>query len=167
VLYDGLVPLPPYHWVTPPLNLAKDNQPPGSGEAVLGLGPQGSPALAVSTDDAQAAVTFAAGAIAPRPGDSVVQITITPFDPAGLLPAPKGHTVDGNAYRVDAIYQDSHTPVTLVKPVTVAIEYPVHATEMLRLDGARWTVLTATRFPASQQVVTTATRLGTFVAARQ
>ncbi|HXX38672.1 MAG TPA: hypothetical protein VEP50_11110 [bacterium] len=166
VLYDGTVPLPPYRWVTPPPAQAKNNQPAGAGEAVLGLGAQGSPAVAVSTDDDQATITFPAGAIAFRPGDSVVRITITPLDPARLPPPPHDHIIDGNAYRVDVIYQGSRTPVTLAKPVTIALEYPVHATEILRVDAAQWTVVAATRFPASQQVVAAIPRLGTFVAAR-
>jgi len=165
LLYDGLVPLPPYRWVHPPPARVQDNQPAQSGAAVLGFGPQGSPAVEVTTDDNQALVTFPAGAVAPRSDGSPVRVAITPLDPATLPPVPKGDRADGNAYRIEVVYQDSGAPAALAKPVTVVIEYPVHALRMLRLDGSQWMPLSSQPFPASQQMLAMTTRLGVFVPA--
>jgi len=161
LLYDGLVPLPPYHWEHPPAALAHDNQPPDSAEAVLGFGPQGSPAVEVTTDDGQAIATFPAGAIAPRTDGSPVRVTVVPMDPASLPAAPPGSRFDGNAYRIDARYVDSNTAAPLLRPVTVVLRYPVHARRMLRRD-AQWTVLPTTVFTASQQLLAATDRLGDF-----
>jgi len=165
LLYDGLVPLPPYRWVHPPPARIQDNQPAQSGSAVLGFGPQGSPAVEVATGDNQALVTFPAGAVVPRADGAPVRVTITPLDPATLPAVSRDDRADGNAYRVEAVYQESSAPAALVKPVTVVIEYPVHAVRMLRLDGSQWMPLSSQRFPASQQVLAMTTRLGVFVPA--
>jgi hypothetical protein len=37
LLYDGLIPLPPYRWVHPPATAARDNQPPASIEPESGV----------------------------------------------------------------------------------------------------------------------------------
>jgi len=164
LLYDGLVPLPAYRWVRPPAALAHDNQPPDSAEAVLGFGPQGSPAVEVTTDDDQAIATFPAGAVAPRADGSPVRVTIVPVDPAALPAAPSGSRFDGNLYRIDASYVNSNTTAPLLRPVTVVLRYPLHARRMLRRD-AQWTVLPTTVVIASQQLLAATDRLGNFGAA--
>lgn len=165
LLYDGLVPLPPYRWVHPPAGLARDNQSPNAVEQTLAIGPQGSPASEVATDDDQALITFPAGVIAPRPGESSVKVKITPLDPAAETPAPKGQSYDGNAYRFEATYASSGTPVVLTAPVTVVLRYAVHATRMLRYQAGAWVTLAVTRYDGSQQVLSNSDRLGVFVAA--
>lgn len=161
LLYDGLVPLPPYHWVHPPAASAHDNQPPDSAEAVLGFGPQGSPAVEVTTDDGQAIATFPVGAVAPRADGSPVRVTVVPMDPAALPAAPQGSRFDGNAYRIEARYVDSDAAALLLRPVTVVLRYPVHARRMLRRD-AQWTVLPTTVFTESQQLLASTDHLGDF-----
>jgi hypothetical protein len=161
LLYDGLVPLAPYHWVHPPAALARGNQPPESAEAVLGFGPGGSPAVEVSTDDGQAIVTFPAGALAPRADGSPVKVTVVPLDPASLPAPPPGAAFDGNAYHVDATYVDSNASAPLLHPVTVVLRYPVHARRILRRD-AQWTALPTTFYQATQQLLAATDRLGDF-----
>lgn len=165
LLYDGLVPLPPYRWVHPPAGVARDNQPPNPVQQTLTVGPRGSPASEVSTDDDQALVTFPAGVVAPRSGESSVRVKIIPLDPATVAPAPRGQPYDGNAYRFEAAYASSGAPVVLTAPVTIVLRYAVHATRMLRYNDSDWATLSVTRYDGSQQVLANSDRLGIFVAA--
>ncbi len=165
ILYDGFVPLPPYRWVHPPAERARDNQPPTSQVEMLPIGPQGSRAAEVFTPDDQALVTFPEGVIGPRAGEASVKVTITPLDAASVAPAPRGQPFDGNGYRIDASYAASAVPVVLVAPVTVVLRYAVHATQMLRNQDREWVTLSTTRFDGSQQVIANTDRLGVFAAA--
>ncbi len=165
LLYDGLVPLPPYQWVRAPNTQGDDNKPPRAQTATLELGPQGSKAAEVSTDDEQAIMTFPAGSVAPQPGESSVMVTVTPLDASAVAPAPSGRHFDGNAYRFDAIYAASGKPAVLAQPVTVVLRYAVHATTVLRLEGETWAALKSTAYPGSQQLVANSDRLGIFAPA--
>jgi hypothetical protein len=164
LLYDGLVPLPPYQWVHPPGGGSSASPPGATGTLTLGGG--GSNAAEVSTDDLQATVTFPQGAVAPHPGESSVKVTITPLDASSVAPPPGGRHFDSNGYRFEAVYAASGAPADLAKPVDVALTYATHATVILRAQGQEktWTVLRGTAFPASQQIVVHSDRLGTFVA---
>ena len=164
LLYDGLVPLPPYRWVHPPPSRAGDNQPALPGAGTVALGPR-SQAAEVSTDDDQALVTLAQGAIAPRSGESSVKVTIAPLDPVTVAPSPNGRRFDGNAYRIEARYATSGEPAGLTAPATVVLRYPVHATVMLRWADPVWTPLRVQVFTGSQQALTNTDRLGVFTAA--
>ena len=164
LLYDGLVPLPPYRWVHPPANRARDNQPALPGGGTVALGPP-SQAAEVSTDDDQALVTLAQGVIAPRSGESSVKVTIVPLDPVTVAPAPNGRRFDGNAYRIEARYGASGEPAVLTASATVVLRYPVHATAMLRWADPVWTPLRIQVFTGSQQALANTDRLGVFVAA--
>jgi hypothetical protein len=165
LLYDGLAPLPPYRWVHPPADRARDNQLPQPGTGTITFGPSGSRPAEVTTDDDQALVTFPGAVIAPRVGESTIKVTITPLDPATVAPAPDGQRFDGNAYRIEAIYVASALPVVLAGPVTVVLRYPVHATLILRFTDPRWKGLPTNRFDGSQQVLANSDALGIFVAA--
>jgi len=164
LLYDGLAPLPPYRWVHPPAGRS-DNAPPLPAAGTIALDAQGSRGGEISTDDDQALVTFPDGAVAARPGESAFKVTITPLDPAAGAPAPTGRRFDGNAYRIDAVYAGSATPVILATPVTIVLRYPIHATQVLRSSGAEWTGLPTNRFDGSQQVLANSDQLGIFIAA--
>ncbi len=164
LLYDGLVPLPPYRWVHPPASRARDNKPALPGSGTVAMGPP-SRAAEVATDDDQALVTFPEGAIAPRSGETSVKVAIVPLDPVAVAPAPGGRRFDGNAYRIDATYTPSGAPAVLASPVTVVLRYPVHATLFLRLGGKDWELLPPQVFTGSQQVLTNTDRLGVFAAA--
>lgn len=164
LLYDGLVPLPPYRWVHPPPSRARDNQPALSGAGTVALGPP-SQAAEVSTDDDQALVTFPQGILAPRSGESSVKVTIAPLDPVTIAPAPNGRRFDGNAYRIEARYAASGEPPVLTAPADVVLRYPVHATLMLRWSDPGWIPLKVQVFTGSQQALANTDRLGVFVAA--
>lgn len=164
LLYDGLVPLPPYRWVHPPASRARDNRPPLSGAGTLALGPP-SPAAEISTDDDQALVTFPQGIVAPRSGESSVKVTIVPLDPVTVATAPNGQRFDGNAYRIEATYAASGAPAVLSALATVVLRYPVHATLMLRAQDPGWSPLKGQLFTGSQQILANTERLGVFTAA--
>ena len=164
LLYDGLVPLPPYRWVHPPPSRARDNRPALSGAGTVAIGPP-SKATEVATDDDQALVTFAEGAIAPRPGESRVNVAVVPLDPVTVAPAPGARRFDGNAYRIEAAYATSGAQAVLASPVTVVLRYPVHATLFFRFAGPGWEPLTPQVFTGSQQILSTTDRLGVFVPA--
>jgi hypothetical protein len=164
ILYDGLVPLPPYRWVHPPPSRARDNRPPLPGAGTISLGPP-SQAVEVSTDDDQALVTFPRGIVAPRPGESSVKITIVPLDPVSVAPAPNKSRFDGNAYRIEARYAASGEPAVLTAPASVVLRYPVHATVMLWWSDPAWTPLSVSLFTGSQQALSNTNRLGVFAAA--
>jgi hypothetical protein len=164
LLYDGLVPLPPYRWVRPPASRARDNRPALSGAGIIAIGPT-SRATEVVTDDDQALVTFAEGAIAARPGETSVKVAIVPLDPVTVAPAPGARRFDGNAYRIEAAYAASGSPAVLASPVTIVLRYPVHATLFLRFAGPGWEPLPPQVFTGSQQVLANTDRLGVFAAA--
>jgi hypothetical protein len=164
VLYDGLVPLPPYRWVHPPPHRSRDNQTALSGSGTIALGPP-SRASEISTEDDQALVTLPRGIIAPQSGESTVKVTIVPLDPATVRPPPNGLRFDGNAYRIEASYGTSGIPAVLTASPTVVLRYPVHATQMLRVGESGWTPLTGQVFTGSQQLLANTDRLGVFIAA--
>ena len=165
VLYEGDAPPPPYHWVRPPASLAAGNQPapPGGGRIVLT--PAGSRPASIATDDAQAVAVFPEGAIEPRAGETGIDVRIVPLDPATISPPPAGFRYDGNAYRIEAVYTPSARPVTLRRPASVIIRYPIHATEMFRRDTQAWTPLKAEVVQATLQIFASTAQFGAFVAA--
>ncbi len=165
VLYDGMMPLPPYQWVRPPANFPHENKPPEAGAGTVRLTASGSDSGAITTGDDQAAVLFARDAIAPRPGETVVKVTIRPLDPATVGPPPAGMTFDGNAYLFEAIYGTSRSPVQLRKPATVALRFPAIGTQVLRWTGSGWIALRSTAIPPAMQDIADSDPLGIFVAA--
>jgi hypothetical protein len=167
IMYDGLVPLPPYRWVHPPIDRARDNQPPSPGSGVVTLGPQGSRPAEISTDDEQAFVTFPAGSIAVQAGESSVKVAITPLDPGTIAPVPPGRAFEGNAYRFEATYAGSGAAASFTAPVTVVLRYAVHGVLVLRAQDRGWRPLQTARFDGSQQVLANTDVLGVFVAVGQ
>jgi hypothetical protein len=168
VLMDGLVPQPPYRWVHPPGGRAGDNEPPEAYATALPLSANGSAAAEFATDDLQATLTLPANVVAPHAGETKARVTLTPLDPATLAPAPSGRRFDGNAYRLDVVYDASGTPAQLTGPITVVLRYAVHATTILRLDSANdkpaWVRLPTTVYTGSQEDLAHSDRLGAFVA---
>jgi hypothetical protein len=168
LLYDGLTPQPPYHWVHPPAGRAGDNEPPKPYTSYLPLQAGGSAAAEFDTDDLQATLALPANVVAPRAGETRARVTLTPLDPAALAAAPSGRRFDSNAYRIDVVYDASGAPVTLRGSVTVVLRYAAHATTILRLDsdGGRpaWVRLPTTVFTGSQEDLAHSDTLGVFVA---
>jgi len=165
LLYEGEVPLAPYHWVHPPAALARDNQTPSGGTGEIGLNTEGSGSASILTDDAQAGIIFPHDAVAPRRAVTSAIVRITPVDPAAVAPPPKDLVFDGNGYRVEASYK-SDGPISLRRAVTPVLRYPRHATVLLRWNGGTWTVLDTKRVEAAQQLFAASDRLGVFAAAR-
>ena len=165
LLYEGEAPPAPYHWINPPPDLARDNQPPTGGTGQIGLNPGGSGSASILTDDAQAGVIFPHDSVAPRPGVTGAVVRITPVDPAKVAPPPGGLVFDGNGYRVEAAYQRDG-PIVLRRAVTPVLRYPRHATVLLRFSNGTWTALDTKRVQAALQIFAASDRLGMFVAAR-
>lgn len=165
LLFDGVAPLPPYRWVHPPAGLARDNQLPEGGAGSIAFTSAGSQPFAVPTGDDQAAIVFPAGAIAPRPGETTVRVTLKPLDPAAGAPLPAGLAFDGNAYRIEAVYGVSRAPAVFLKKVTVVLRFPASGTEILRAAAPGWTDMRATTIPPAMQNVADTDTLGIFVAA--
>ncbi len=166
-LYDGLMPQPPYRWVHPPAGRQGDNEQPKPYTGFLPLHADGSAPAEYATDDLQATLTLPANVAAPRAGETRARVTLTPLDPDTLAPPPSGRRFDGNAYRIDAVYDTSGAPVTLRGPVTIVLRYAVHATTILRLektgDRAGWTRLPTTVYTGSQEDLAHSDTLGVFV----
>jgi hypothetical protein len=168
LLFDGLTPQPPYRWVRPPAGRAGDNEAPQPYATVLPLTARGSAPAEFATDDLQATLTLPANVVEPRAGETKARVTLTPLDPAALAPAPSGRHFDGNAYRLDAVYDGSGAPVKLTGAITVVLRYAVHAATILRLDRVddkpAWVRLPTTVFNGSQEDLAHSERLGVFVA---
>lgn len=162
ILYDGLAPLPPYRWLHPPPELARDNQAPEPGQATLPL-TAGSPPGSVTTGDGQASVIFDENTVAPARGESTVQVNIIPVDPAAVAAPPAGTRFDGNAYTIDARYITSGQRVRLRAPATIVLRYATGAIQMVRATGSGWTGLQTLNYPGSLQLVVAKSEMfGTF-----
>ncbi len=167
MLYDGLMPQPPYRWVRPPAGGRGDSEPPQPYTTVLPLAAGGSVPAEFATDDLQATVTLPANVVEPRPGETKARVTLTPLDPEALAPPPSGRRFDGNAYRIEAVYEASGAPVKLRGPVTVVLRYAAHATTILRLEKTNekpgWARLPTRVFTGSQETLAHSDTLGVFV----
>jgi len=166
-LYDGLMPQSPYRWIHPPAGRAADNEQPKPYTTFLPLQAGGSIPAEFATDDLQATLTLPANVVAPQSGETRARVTLAPLDPDTLAPPPSGRRFDGNAYRMDVVYDASGAPATLRGPVTVVLRYAAHATTILRLDRtggkAVWVRLATTVYTGSQEDLAHSDTLGVFV----
>jgi hypothetical protein len=166
-LYDGLMPQSPYRWIHPPAGRAADNEQPKPYTTFLPLQAGGSIPAEFATDDLQATLTLPANVVAPQSGETRARVTLAPLDPDTLAPPPSGRRFDGNAYRMDVVYDASGAPATLRGPVTVVLRYAAHATTILRLDRtggkAAWVRLATTVYTGSQENLAHSDTLGVFV----
>jgi hypothetical protein len=169
-LLDGLAPPTPYRWVNPPPDLAASNKPPASTRFTLELAPEGSQLGAFSTSDGQVNLVLSQGAVPPRSGQTGVEVTVDPVDPATLGPVPSGLVAAGNAYRIQAGYQPSGDKVgALGGQSSVGLVYPLLTTAVAdtgghqvlsSADGRAWEVLPSTDTPGTHQVSARLTRTG-------
>lgn len=164
LLYDGELPPPPYRWLHPPSSIS-GNQPPQPGSGTIALTTTGSRYSVVGTDDAQAWVVFSRNAVVHTEGEVAVRVRIAPVDPSTIPAPPPGMQVDGNAYKVEAVYAKSGQPVQLREPVTIMLRYPRHAQEILHVSGSRWVVLATNKVEITLQLFASSKELGLFVAA--
>ncbi len=165
-LYDGVSPLPPYQWVHPPRELARDNRPPEPSRATRDLDPAGRSPGAVATGDAQCTVIFNDGAVAAGSPGSTLTVAITPLDPASLAPPPAGMRFDGNACRFDAVYGKSDVVPQYRRPVTVILRYATGGTAIVRVVSAgqsAWQPIRTVRYAGHLHLlVADVAALGTF-----
>jgi hypothetical protein len=169
-LLDGLAPPTPYRWVSPPPELAASNKPPASGRFTLELTPEGSQLGAFSTPDGQVNLVLSQGAVPPRPGQTGVDVTVEPVDPATLGPVPSGLVGAGNAYLIEVSYQPSGDKVeTLGGQSSVGLVYPLLDTAVAdpgghqvlsSADGRAWEALPSTDTPGTHQVSARLSRTG-------
>ena len=121
-LYDatGVDPVA-YQWVKPPTDLSVDNVKPTSVRSQINPTVGGT----VSTPDAQAIVTFPAGAVTTSGGDRGLLIDLNPVAPDRQTSVIGGRLPDGNAYMVRLFYEPSGTPVPVTEqPFDVALREP-------------------------------------------
>jgi hypothetical protein len=169
-LLDGLAPPTPYRWVTPPPDLAAANKPPASTRFTLELTAQGSMLGAFSTGDGQINLVLSEGAVPARSGQSGVEVSIDPVDPATLGPVPSGLVAAGNAYRIQAGYEPSGDQVeALGGQSSVGLVYPLLSTAVAdpgghqvlsSADGQAWEALQSTDTPGTHQVSARLSRTG-------
>jgi len=170
-LLDGFAPPPPYHFVTPPPDLASSNKPPSAGRFTINLDPTtGSEPKVVATKDFQASLALSPGAIAPRPGDSSVLVTMTPLPPGASLVVGSGLSLVGNVYRFTAVYRPSGTPVARFRgDAQLVLAYPLRShslvarhTLMRSADQQTWTSVLSADSIVEQLVQGTVRELGYF-----
>ncbi|HEV8373453.1 MAG TPA: hypothetical protein VGR68_09625 [Actinomycetota bacterium] len=160
-LLDGLAPPSPYRWVDPPPGLAASNKPPASISFKVKLGSAGSELGAFSTSDGQVNLVLSEGAVPASPGQTAVEVSIEPLDPASLQPPP-GLVVAGNAYRIQASYRPSGRKVdALGGQSSVGLVYPLLSTPvaspsghlvLASTDGRSWRRLQSTDTSGTHQV---------------
>jgi hypothetical protein len=165
ILLDGLLPGEPYRRARHPWSPFSFGQPALSGVASLPMETGGSAPGSVPTADGQAVVVVPRGGFPGQSGGASVVITIAPLHLRSVPPPPPGTVFDGNAYRVEARYDPSGSPAAPVRRLTLVLSYPVHAEEVMWLDGGVWTPLPTTVFPVVQKLFAEPAALGTFVAA--
>lgn len=162
-LYDGLVPLPPYRWVQPPRDLARDNQPPSPGAAALDLDPSGKSPGSVATGDGQCTVIFNDGAVAAGPSGGTLTVTIAALDPAALGAPPRGTRFDGNACRFQAAYGKSRVVPRYRRTVTIVLRYATGGTQIARAGESGWQRVQTIRYAGHLHLlVANVPTLGTF-----
>jgi hypothetical protein len=169
-LLDGLAPPTPYRWVSPPADLAAGNKPPASTRFTLELTADGSRLGAFSTGDGQINLVLSEGAVPARSGQTGVEVTVDPVDPATLGPVPSGLVSAGNAYRIQASYQPSGGQVeALGGQSSVGLVYPLLATAVAdpgghqvlsSADGRGWEALSSADTPGTHQVSARLARTG-------
>lgn len=144
-ILDGIAPPTAYRWVTPPPELAGTNMQPETASAGVPLDANGNGTKVITTGDAQVTLILPKGTIAPAPGQTGVDVTIAPVDPATLGPPSGDMEVAGNAYLVSGTYHPSGDAVTgLVVPAELVLVYPVlpndHGghTLIISAKGKRW-----------------------------
>ncbi len=144
-LFDGLAPPPPYRWVKPPPEVAADNRQPTAAQREAPLGPEGSPFVNVTPEDGQAVVVLEAGAVPPKPPETTVLVSVTPYDAGTLGDLPDDLTAASNAYQVVIAYKPSGAVVATVRsPPASSVSLTgagLSDVMLYSLDGETWTRL--------------------------
>lgn len=153
---DGLGPLVPYRWVSPPPELAAENQSPLPGSFDLAVDEEGSEPDVLVTPDDQVTLIMDRGAVAAEPGRTVT-IDVVPRDPSDLAPPPEDLAAFGNAISIDAgdaTAFEEQVDVVLLYPETVTLHSTRH-TVLWSADGEAWRRLETRDSLATQQAQAT------------
>jgi len=153
------VPLPAYRWVHPPADAATADKPAEGIAKTISLA--ASDPQSVATADGQCTVIFKERSVAPKTGESAVQVRIVPMDPALVGKAPQGKRFDSNAYRIEATYARSGASIVLGGPVNVFMRAATGGTDIVLRAGAAWKVVQSTSYPLSVMTIDTRS-LGAF-----
>ncbi len=140
-LFDGLAPPPPYRWVNPPAETARDNQQPAAARRDFSMGPDGSPFINVTPEDGQAILLLAEEVLLPHPPDTTVEVAVTPLDVLTLGPLPEDMRPESNAYQVSVAYRPSGEVVTDFEEGTSSISVTAAGASDFLLysrDGQSW-----------------------------
>jgi hypothetical protein len=114
-LYDQVtLPTPPYHYVSPPPDLATTNQQPSGGELTLKVVDGVNAIGTLQTGDKQAVAVFPKGALSVSGGATQIRVSITPDTTPP--PPPAKSTMVGNAYTFSAAGLPGDQPVGFVLP---------------------------------------------------
>jgi hypothetical protein len=140
---DGAATTPAsYRFVDPPALFAAGNVSPQDRTATIALGAGGSAPAGIATPDGQFVIDLGRGAIAPAASATTVAVRITALAPRHLRALPNGRS-NGNAYRVDMMYQPTGVNVArFAKPGTLLIETPELASALYDSpDATHWSAL--------------------------
>jgi hypothetical protein len=164
-VYDGLAPAAAYRFVSPPPDLAAANEPPEPGDGVVDLIGKGSAATSISTGDGQMQVVFQKGTFPASKGEKTIEVAIEPLEPPPPQEVEGGLRIEGNAYRVNAVYAKSGDRARPQRTLTAVLRYPSNATAMVRREGNGWTKLKTQSSVASLQLFAETDEIGMFAAA--
>lgn len=154
-LLDGLGPLAPYRWVSPPPDVANEGPPSGATFALV-VDERGSEPDVLFTPDDQVTLVMDRGAVGPAPDRDAVRIEVAVLDPGSFEQLPYDLQPFGNAVRIDADVErfDGQVDVILLYPESTALHATSH--ELLwSADGTDWTRLETTDTRATQQAQAT------------
>jgi hypothetical protein len=171
-LLDGLAPVAPYRWASPPPALAATNKPPTPGRFTLSFSGGALAGGAFQTPDAQVTLIVSHGAIAPKQGQRSVEVNVDPEAPSEGPGPPRDTVILGNLVRIRATYRPSGEAVTrLRRPIEVVLLYPFVRSDsgehlvLQSTGGGAWRTLRATDHVGSAQLIASVRSLGTVAAA--
>jgi hypothetical protein len=173
-ILDGLAPPPAYEWVDPPPALASTNKTPyaktvtlTSKEATYDSKTGSAPGV-YATDNYQATLSIAPGAIAPQAGAQGIELRFVPTAPDPTGTVPDGYQIAGNLVEISATYQPSGGKVTdLSADAQLMLAYPaafggIDDVVLTSSDGRTWKSLPSTNHLGQQLVVANIKRLEFF-----
>jgi len=140
-MYEGPIgPTEPYHYCTPPANLASTNKQPTAGAGDLLAVGDANQLGSHSTSDNQV-LTFFPKASLKAPGAARFHVGVAPV--CANPPTPlAGNKLVGNAYELTVLGQPGDLPVTFVQPVQVLLRTPpVQYTSVMLFYSDGWHTL--------------------------
>jgi len=136
-MYEGSIgPIEPYHYCTPPANLASSNKQPTAGAGDL-LGSGDSNQLGSHSTSDNQVLTFFPKASLKAPGAARFHVSVAPTCTDPPAP-PTGNKLVGNAYDLSVLGEPGDLPVTFVQPAQVLLRTPPvqYASVQLYYSGA-------------------------------